>query len=271
MYSDILPFWQEIGTSASIISKRVSEKLKIKTSHTGTLDPLATGVVLIILGDKSQNKEMYIQEKKEYEFEIIFGFNTDTHDGMGVIEEINTESDIEKLDINEIKKVIMSFQGKISQRYPDFSSKKISGKSLWEYKRLGALVPKVYIEGEIYEIEMLRHEFILSSQVISSLKYQISKVKGNFRQSEILQNYNSAKFPDKFLSIKLRVVMSRGLYVRGLVRDICSKLDSAGIVFNLIRTKDGIYSQKECQILSNYFSKELEKDSEFLSPNFLNL
>ena len=65
--------------------------------------------------------------------------------------------------------------------------------------------------------------------------------------------------------------MSRGLYVRGLVRDICSKLNISGIVFNLVRTKDGIYSQKDCQILSDYFSKEIEKDNEFLSPNFLNL
>ena len=74
MNNDILPFLQEIGTSASIISKRVSEKLKIKTSHTGTLDPLATGVVLVITGEDSQNKEKYIQEKNEYEFEIVLGF-----------------------------------------------------------------------------------------------------------------------------------------------------------------------------------------------------
>ena len=62
MNNDILPFWQEIGTSTSIIAKRVSEKLGVPTSHTGTLDPLASGVVLILKGDEYYKKENYIQK-----------------------------------------------------------------------------------------------------------------------------------------------------------------------------------------------------------------
>jgi tRNA U55 pseudouridine synthase TruB len=103
------------------------------------------------------------------------------------------------------------------------------------------------------------------------LKKQISQVSGNFRQEEILQNYNSAKFPLNLISVKIKVLMSRGLYVRGLVRDICQKLNCEGIVFNLVRTKDGKYEKKDCQEASKYFSDEISKDKNFLRPNFINL
>jgi len=271
MNNDILPFWQEIGTSVSIISKRVSEKLKIKTSHTGTLDPLATGVVLVITGEDSQNKEKYIQEKKEYEFEIVLGFDTDTHDAMGLIQSIESNFDANSIDKEKVAKIVKEFEGNLHQKYPDFSSKKIEGKSLWEYKRLGLPVPEIFIHGEIFSIKVLNIREVLSTDTVESIKDQISKVSGNFRQEDILQNYNSAKFPDYFVLLKVQVVMSRGLYVRGLVRDICIKLNHPGIVFNLVRKKDGKYEKKDCRILSDFFAEELKKDKNFLTPNFINL
>lgn len=271
MNNDILPFWQEIGTSASIISKRVSEKLGVKTSHTGTLDPLAKGVVLIIIGEDSDNKEKYIQEHKEYEFDMVLGFSTDTHDGMGIIERIEKQEDLNKITEDEIKTNIQKLIGKTHQKYPDFSSKKIEGKSLWEYKRLGLPVPEVFIDGEIYDIKVVSIKKVSSKEIIRDIENQILSVKGNFRQKEILQNYKIAKFPESFISVKVRVVMSRGLYVRGLVRDLSLSLNSNGVVYNLVRTKDGKYSYSDCLKLSEYFSEEISKDKNFLSPTFLNL
>ena len=124
MNNDILPFWQEIGTSTSIIAKRVSEKLGAPTSHTGTLDPRASGVVLILKGDEYFNKEKYIQKNKTYEFSILFGFDTDTHDGLGLI--TKTIEDEKGLLEKEVAEVIDSFKGLYHQKYPEFSSKKIS-------------------------------------------------------------------------------------------------------------------------------------------------
>lgn len=271
MNNDILPFWQEIGTSASIISKRVSEKLGVKTSHTGTLDPLAKGVVLIITGEDSDNKERYIQEQKEYEFEMVLGFSTDTHDGMGIIERIEKQEDLDLINEEDIKRVIQNYKGKLHQRYPDFSSKKIEGKSLWEYKRLGLSVPEAYIDGEIYDIKVVSINKVSSKEIISDIENQILSVMGNFRQKEILQNYKIAKFPESFISVKVRVLMSRGLYVRGLVRDLSLSLNSNGVVYNLVRTKDGKYSYYDCLKLSEYFSEKISKDKNFLSPTFLNL
>ena len=269
MNNDILPFWQEIGTSTSIIAKKVSEKLKTPTSHTGTLDPMASGVVLILKGDEYFNKEKYIQDFKTYTFDILFGFSTDTHDGLGIIQDYIKED----LDFNleEFENILNSFVGYYSQRYPEFSSKKINGKSLWEYKRLGLPVPEVFINGEIKEINLKNYEFVESAIEIENICKQIKLISGNFRQDEILQKYGETKFHNKFLKINLEVKMSRGLYVRGLVRDISNKINIPGIVINLVRTAEGDFTKNDCRLLSEYFAEELKVNPNFFSPEFKNL
>lgn len=268
MNNDILPFWQEIGTSTSIIAKRVSEKLGAPTSHTGTLDPMASGVVLILKGDEYFNKEKYIQKNKTYEFSILFGFDTDTHDGLGLI--TKTIEDEKGLLEKEVAEVIDSFKGLYHQKYPEFSSKKISGKSLWEYKRQGLKVPEVYIDGEISDIQLLNFKEVLSSEQIELIKKQIESIKGNFRQEEILARYDATKFPHTLFKAKISVTMSRGMYVRGLVRDISHKLKTFGIVVDLVRTKDGEYSKENCYLLNDYFSEELKSNPHFFEPEYKN-
>ncbi len=268
MNNDILPFWQEMGTSTSIIAKRASEKLGVPTSHTGTLDPMASGVVLILKGDEYYKKENYIQKNKTYEFDILFGFGTDSHDALGLLDKVVFENIYSKSDIEN---VVLGFKGFYHQRYPDFSSKKVAGKSLWEYKRLGMDVPEIYIDGEILEIEVLSVEEVSSSLEIQAIKNQIIQVKGNFRQAEILSRYDATKFPEKITKAKIKVIMSRGLYVRGLVRDIAEKLQTKAVVINLVRTKDGKYSKENCYQLSEYFAQELQQNPKFFEPEYREL
>lgn len=269
MTKDILPFWQEIGTSTSIIAKRVSEKIGTPTSHTGTLDPMASGVVLILTGSEYFNKEKYIQGNKTYNFDILFGFETDTHDALGVIENhLREEFEISK---NKLIEVINSFKGNYHQKYPEFSSKKVLGKSLWEYKRLNLPVPEVFIDGDVSQIQIGDLKKVSAEDEIKKIENTISKIHGNFRQQEILSQYHETKFPVHLYKINLEVVMSRGLYVRGLVRDISKKLSIPGIVINLVRVKDGDYSISNCNLLKDYFKEELEKNPNLLNPDFKKL
>ena len=81
----ILPIWQPVGYSTHKIAKAVSNKYGVKTSHTGTLDPLAQGVIIVLLDDERLKKYEYAHWPKTYEFEIVFGISTDTYDGMGIV------------------------------------------------------------------------------------------------------------------------------------------------------------------------------------------
>lgn len=269
MNNSILPFWKPIGTSSSIIAKRVAEKLNCKTSHTGTLDPLAEGVVIVITGESSANKENFISEFKTYEFSFIFGFSTDTHDALGLIETINSEEIF--LTEEQIKEELNTFIGSYKQKYPEFSSKKVLGKSLWEYKRLGLEVPEVFIDGVIKEINVLEFSKLSSTNVLNHIKQQINLIKGNFRQEEILEKYQESSFPEKFYEVKVRVCMSRGLYVRGLARDLSEKLNINCIILDLIRVKDGEIEKKDCLDVNEYFKEEILKDQNFLFPEFKKL
>lgn len=269
MNNSILPFWKPIGTSSSIIAKRVSEKLNCKTSHTGTLDPLAEGVVVVIVGDESAFKENFISEFKTYEFSFIFGFSTDSHDALGLVKNTN----LEEIFLTEmrVRNELNNFIGRYTQKYPDFSSKKVLGKSLWEYKRLGLSVPEVFIDGTITEIEVLDFSEISSTNVLNHIKTQINQIVGNFRQKEILKKYQESNFPEKFYKTKVRIKMSRGLYVRGLARDLSEKLHLNCIILDLIRVEDGEIEKKDCLDASEYFKEEILKDQNYLFPVFKKL
>lgn len=259
----ILPFWKKLGTSSSIIAKRVSEKLKMPTSHTGTLDPMAEGVVKIIVGDDSRNKEKYISEDKTYHFKFLFGFSTDTHDGLGLIKDIKNPKNLSEESVIEEVKL---FKGKYHQKYPNFSSKKIQGKSLWQYEREGLKVPEIFIDGEIKNIEIIKFENIESTNVLEKIKNQISYIFGNFRQSEILNKYSESLFPEYFKFLEIEVVMTRGLYVRGLARDLGDRLNYPCIILDLVRIKDGDTEIRDCLNPLEYFKEEIEQNKNFLNP-----
>lgn len=268
MNTYILPFWKKIGTSSSIISKRVSEKLNIPTSHTGTLDPLAEGVIKIIVGDESRNKEKFISEDKTYSFKFLLGFSTDTHDALGLIEKTYLRENIEE---ENIIFQINSFLGVYNQKYPNFSSKKVLGKSLWQYFRDVQEVPQVFINGEIKKIDIKNIQKLKREAVLSKIYSQINQIQGNFRQKEILQRYSESQFPDEFLIIEVSMVMTRGLYVRGLARDLEDKTGIPCIILDLIRIADGSTEKKDCLIPEEYFKEEILKNQNFLYPDFINL
>lgn len=263
MNTYILPFWKKIGTSSSIIAKRVSEKLKLPTSHTGTLDPMAEGVVKIIVGEGSRNKEEYISPEKTYQFKILFGFSTDTHDALGLIDEFINSFSFQQ---EAIESSIKSFLGFYRQQYPNYSSKKILGKSLWQYEREGIKVPEVYIDGEVKSIEIVSFNNLEAKKIIEKIKNQIHQIHGNFRQKEILKKYESIEIPEYFIAVEVKVVMTRGLYVRGFVRDLSKKVNLPCIVLDLIRLKDGETEKKDCLNTEEYFKDEINTDENFLNP-----
>lgn len=268
MNTYILPFWKKIGTSSSIIAKRVSEKLNLPTSHTGTLDPMAEGVIKIIVGDDSKNKENFISNNKTYRFKFLFGISTDTHDALGIVDNVSMGN---KLDEERIKKELKNFLGEYKQLYPKFSSKKVNGKSLWEYERQNLEVPEVYIEGDIFKIDFYGFEKIPKEVLLAKIFNQISLINGNFRQDEILKKYQGIQLPDYFYSLEVEIVMTRGLYVRGLARDLGLRTNNPCIILDLIRTKDGETEKKDCLDPEEYFQEEILKNQNFLFPDFRKL
>ena len=185
----------------NIVGKTLNTK---KVGHTGTLDPMAKGVLVLCLGNALKVCEIITANDKEYIAKVILGIETETLDTTSPI--INTKKT--NITKEEIEKVLNSFKGSYLQEVPKYSAVKINGKKLYEYAREGKEIelPKKMVT--IYDI-----------QLISDITY-----------------YNDTT------SFYIKTTVSKGTYIRSLIRDIGYKLNTYGCMDSLERTRQGIFN-----------------------------
>lgn len=123
-----------------------------RVGHAGTLDPMATGVLVILIGKATKTSIAFMQDDKEYVATLFLGKRTDTQDSSGRVIE---ERPIDGLYIDSIKRTFNSFLGEIEQIPPMVSAKKYKGKKLYQLARKGKSVPRGSRKIKIHEIELL--------------------------------------------------------------------------------------------------------------------
>lgn len=186
-------------TSQDAVSKLKKMLNQKKAGHTGTLDPMATGVLPILVGETTKLSKYLVEHKKTYIAVLKLGTCTDTGDSEGkIIEE--KKVDIENLTKDKVEFVLNEFLGKQIQTPPIYSAIKINGKKLYEYARNGMEVEIPKREIEIYNIKLI-------------------KLDKNEKE------------------IEFEVECSKGTYIRTLCEDIAKKLDTIGYMKSLTRTK----------------------------------
>ncbi|MCX8027313.1 MAG: tRNA pseudouridine(55) synthase TruB [Thermodesulfovibrionales bacterium] len=135
---------------------KVKKTLKIKKAgHAGTLDPLATGVLLIATNEATKVLPYLVGLDKEYIFTAQLGIITDTYDSEGRIVE---QRDFRSVDERAIIKILEGFKGEITQKPPIFSALKHKGKPLYEYARSGMTINVKERAVKIYDIELIHFE-----------------------------------------------------------------------------------------------------------------
>lgn len=226
---------------AFLLSNR--EYKDIKMTYAGRLDPMAEGLMLILTGEECKNKEKYLNLDKEYEFEILFGFKTDTYDILGKV--INKKDTLfNKKDLeNKIKKELKKFKGKLIQKYPIYSSKTVLGKQLWKYGREKESVEIPEREIYIKNLKFIKLKKISNKNLLKNIEKRINKVNGDFRQKEILKIWKmSLKKENTFYIGEFKIKASSGTYVRSLADNIGENLGIFALAFHIKRTKIGNYA-----------------------------
>lgn len=204
-------------TSRDIVNI-VSKKLKTKKiGHTGTLDPLATGVLVLTVGTATKLSEVLTSFKKEYEATMVFGLSSDTYDITG---NINNDEDC-ILSIEKVKNVLNSFIKTYNQEVPIYSAVKVSGKKLYEYARNNIEVTLPKKEVTIYDIKLL--------------DYKIENNK---------------------TIVKFSCSVSKGTYIRSLIKDIADSIGCCAVMSDLRRTKQGDFD-----ISNSYTLEDMENDN----------
>lgn len=123
-----------------------------RVGHAGTLDPMATGVLVMLLGRATKLAGTFLKDDKEYVATLFFGRSTDTQDATGKVLE---KKDVNGLDIDTVRKALESFRGNMEQIPPMVSAKKYKGKKLYELARKGKTIPRKPCPITIHEIELL--------------------------------------------------------------------------------------------------------------------
>ncbi|MDC0073607.1 tRNA pseudouridine(55) synthase TruB [Alphaproteobacteria bacterium] len=155
--------------SLNIIKKLFNAK---KAGHGGTLDPLATGVLPIAFGEATKVLSYIVSKKKQYEFTLKWGEQTDTDDSTGRI--INTSENVPKKD--DIQKKIKEYKGEIDQIPPIFSAIKLDGKRSYELARKGIEIKHISRKVNIYDLDMI-------SSVKEITKFNVVCGKGTYIRS----------------------------------------------------------------------------------------
>jgi tRNA pseudouridine55 synthase len=206
---------QAVGAVKRIL--REAGEPKTKVGHGGTLDPLASGVLPIALGEATKLCGRMLDATKAYDFTIRFGEETDTLDAEG---EVVATSDV-RPPLDEIEAVLPRFTGKIEQVPPAFSALKIEGKAAYARARAGE---ELEMKPRMVTVHSLTVRHPSESGGPASLKEQRdSRLRGNDE-------------------VTLSADVSKGTYVRSLARDIARALNSVGHVTMLRRTRAGPFS-----------------------------
>ena len=215
---------KEKGCTSHDVVYKVKKLTNSKVGHTGTLDPNATGVLPLLIGEATKISKYLINHDKEYEVVLELGKKTSTADVEGeVIEE--KEVPAKSLGEQYVKEIFKTFIGKQEQTPPIYSAIKINGKKLYEYARKGQEVKLEPRQIEIYDIELLN---------INKTEKQIS----------------------------FRVQCSKGTYIRSLCEDIAEKLGTVGLMKELKRTVVGDFKIENAITVEELKEKNLLKESE---------
>ena len=174
MLDGILIIDKPAGITSHDVVAKVRRALKTKrVGHTGTLDPLATGVLVVCVEKATKLVNYLTCDEKTYEVEMKFGIKTDTGDITGKIIDEDTNYDI---DMNKIKRTLDKFIGKQEQIPPMYSAIKVNGKKLYELAREGIEIEREARKIEIFEIKNIEWKD-------ETLKYTVHCSKGTYIRS----------------------------------------------------------------------------------------
>lgn len=230
MRAAVLNIDKPAGMTSFAVVRQVRQVAKVKrVGHAGTLDPLATGVLPILLGGATRLSDLAHKLPKAYDAEVLFGATTITDDAEA---ERQVVADPSRLTEDEVREALRGFVGRISQRPPVFSAVKIDGERAYKLARRGEVeVPQPRIV-EILNADLL--EFTAGPEARA----------------------------------RVRIVCHSGVYLRALARDLGERLGVGGYLGRLVRTAYGPLTVEEAVSLDGLTTSEAI-EAKVLSPSVL--
>ena len=225
------------------IRDRYPEYRSERMTYAGRLDPMAEGVLVILVGDAVHKKETYLRLDKEYEADIVFGIGTDTHDLLGmpiICNNIKIDSDIVR---SGMEQMIGSFEYAL----PIYSSRPVNGKPLFQWAREGRTdeieIPKRMMC--VHAMELVEMYMIKGKELMQKIDTSIANVQGDFRQEKVLHGWNTALagvgMDTALPALHMSINCASGTYVRTIAHELGKRLGTDATIMRLVRTRVGSY------------------------------
>lgn len=216
-----------------------------KMTYAGRLDPMAEGVLIVLVGDAVHKKEYYCGLEKTYVVDVLFGLGTDTHDLLGM--PIRCPA----LAISDecLQREMNGLGGVHKYPFPVYSSKPVRGKPLFQWAREGRLnevdIPKRIMD--VRDMRLLERYTVTANKLEEMIQEQIGRVSGDFRQHEVLDRWcvllNEKR--DVFQGVRVTVRCASGTYIRTIAHELGKRLGTGAVVTRLVRTQVGEYGIEE--------------------------
>lgn len=206
----------------------------VPMTYAGRLDPLATGLLIILSGEDVHKKEDFLGLDKDYEVDLVFGLYTDTGDLLGMPTSIEGNYSLNTKVIQKTLEEITDWA------YPAFSSKTVDGKPLFELEKSGQLKDKplrkmsfkvLNIEDSDMSGEGLRQKALKATEIVN----------GDFRQGEIKKAWQDLKINGNLQLLRIEITATSGTYMRSIPEILKAKLNLDCVVSKIYRTRVGDY------------------------------
>lgn len=229
-----------------------SELIGVPMSYAGRLDPMASGKLLILIGDECKKQAEYHKLDKEYEFSVLFGVGSDTGDVLGRL----TPSNPPRVPEITLYEITHDLTGSVEFLYPHFSSKTVRGKPLhvWTLEeRLNEIEIPTY-HATIHSLSLIdfrtrtgadiADEALAKIDSVTPVKAESKALGNDFRREDVRRDWSNFRenFGDyRYPIATFRCTSSSGLYMRTLAEEIAKQLGTKGLAMSIHRSRIGTY------------------------------
>jgi tRNA pseudouridine(55) synthase len=230
----------------------------IPLSYAGRLDPMASGKLLVLIGEECKHQTNYHGLDKEYEFSVLFGISSDTQDVLGRLQKTPTANST--ISGDDLEEIIVDLVGELTFSYPLFSAKTVQGKPLHMWTLEGRL-DEIEIPTRtsiIYELELTNIETKPRQEVAAIALQKINTIPevtdprkalgADFRRKDVRADWQDVAadytLPTEYTVAHFRCIASSGAYMRTLATIIAEKLGTTGLAYHIHRTKIGLFDEQ---------------------------
>ena len=226
----------------------------LRMTYAGRLDPMASGVLIALTGERVHDKDSFLRLPKTYICTALLGVETDTYDVLGIPFAGAVPDSAGSFSVDEVRSQLDSFVGTFVQEYPPYSSKTVGGKQLHAIARAGAL-DGLDDERPTQQVTVLSIEDVSTEQIsvmgpeglVSCVIRDVQKVFGDFRQTETIEAWKAIApklgAGGAIQAVTFTVSVSGGTYIRGIVREFGKRLGTGACIWKLHRTRVGDFAE----------------------------